>query len=79
MKYFKFKNPYSAVISAKTKGNAEWMYSEYICGMDINTEVKEVTKDEVIKLWEDANQPLHMLVDLMQEENLILIDGAFIC
>lgn len=79
MKYFKFKNPYSAVIAAKTKEDAEYIYSEEICGIDSYTEVKEITKDDVIKLWEDAGEPLHELVDLMQEEGLILIDGTLIC
>lgn len=79
MKYFKFKNPYSAVIAAKTKENAEHIYWENVCGIDDYTKIKEISKDEVIKLWEDAGEPLHELVDLMQEECLILIDGTLIC
>lgn len=78
MKYFKFSNPYNAVISAEVKENAEKIYSEYVCKINTNMKVEEITKDEVVKLWEDANLQLHELVDLMQEEGLILIDGALI-
>ena len=78
MKYFKFKNPYNAVISAEVKENAKKIYSKYVCKINTNMKVEEITKDEVVKLWEDANIPLHELVDLMQEEGLILIDGALI-
>ena len=78
MKYFKFKNPYSAVIAAKTKEDAEHIYSKNICRIYDFTEIKEITKNDVINLWEDAGEPLHELVDLIQEEGLILIDGTLI-
>ena len=78
MKYFKFGNLYNAVIAAEEKQGAKKIYSKYVCKISTNMKVEEITKDEVVKLWEDANIPLHELVDLMQEEGLILIDGALI-
>ena len=79
MKYFKFKNPYSAVIAAKTKKNAEHIYSENVCETDRYTEIKVITKDEVVELWEEnAEKPLHELVDLMLEEGLILVNKTLI-
>lgn len=73
------KDVYVTKDGAIRKEDAEYIYSEHICGIDSYTEVKEITKDDVIKLWEDAGEPLHTLVDLMQEEGLILIDGTLIC
>ncbi|MBV1816882.1 hypothetical protein ACIR03_02595 [Clostridium cochlearium] len=79
MKYFKFKNPYSTIISAKTRINAERIYSENVCKIDRYTEIKEITKDKVVELWEEnAEEPLHELVDLMQEECLILVNKTLI-
>ena len=61
MKYFKFSNPYNAIISAEVKENAKKIYSKYVCKINTNMKVEEITKDEVVTLWEDMNLPLHML------------------
>lgn len=76
MEYYKFEYPYYAVIAAQNKQKACNIYEEQICSVNQGVELKEISKDEVIREWGKAGHELHELVDIIHEEGTLLIDGC---
>ena len=73
MKYYEFREPHYAIISAKDVNRAKEIFGDTVC--KIENGVKEITKDDVIKKWEALNYSIFDLVDLMQEEGSIILCG----
>ena len=79
MKYFEFKDPYFALISAESKEKAIELYKNVVCESEDGFEMEEVSKERAYSLIDNvADLNESELNDLKKETGLLLIDGCLL-
>lgn len=79
MKYFEFKDPYFALISAENKDKAIEVYKNDVCESGDGFEIEEVSKERAYELIDNASGSNESeLNDLKKDTGLLLIDGCLL-
>lgn len=79
MKYFKFNEPYFALISADSKEMASAIYLRDVCEAEKGYEMKEISQIRAFKLINNAKVDDEFdREELKKASGLLLIDGCLV-